>query len=367
MKSQQHIAYIRQSRAWAPLLIVAASCTAATNEVAAPNELDLEPARSSTQDEVRHDPKPFIWGVNGHPGIQMAYAPSGEGLRRQLRYVRRLGATHYRVDIYPDSLGREPFYFDGVAKEAARLGVTILPVLIAHPKAHADTLSNYLLGRAIGLRFAMRHRGQFTHVEAGNELELPTLRFTIDTSQSPPKVNHWEGFSLDNYVDSLLRKTTAFLRGMTDGIHQGSPGTKVIINGAWRHFGYFEALKRDGVDFDVYGYHWYSEMGDFSQLVLPHLPADKDIWITEGNRRNSHVSRDHPAEQAEWVGQFSRQLVRIPRVKAFFVYELYNQPAYGDDPESKYGLIDCSDKGCRGPRTIKPAFHAYRAAIAKAK
>jgi hypothetical protein len=108
-------------------------------------------------------------------------------------------------------------------------------------------------------------------------------------------------------------------------------------------------------------------MGDFPSLALPHIPADKDIWITEGNRRNSHISRDAPAEQADWIGMFSRQLLAIRRVKAFFVYELYTQPAYGEDPEAKYGLIECTDEACKGPRRLKPGFHAYRRAIERAK
>jgi hypothetical protein len=344
----------------APLLAVAVSCTTLTSDWSGPNELASEAGIAASKASV----VPFVWGVNGHPGKQTAYASSGEGLRRQLRYVKRLGATHYRVDLYPDSVGRVDPMFDGVVETAARLGVTILPALVAHPKADADTTSNYLRGRAVGLRFGMRYRGRFSHIEAGNELQIGTLRFAMDYSVRPPRKGYWEGFSLDNYIDSMLVKTTAFLRGMTDGIHQGSPGTKVIINGAWRHFGFFEALRRDRVDFDVYGYHWYSEMGDFRKEVLPHLPADKDIWITEANRRNSHSSPDDPAEQAQWIKRFARQAVTIPRVKAFFVYELYEQPAFTDDPpESKYGIIECSDIACSGPRKLKPAFHAYKVAI----
>jgi hypothetical protein len=310
----------------------------------------------------------FIWGVNGHPGKQTAYASSGKGLEQQLRYIRQLGATHYRVDLYPDSLGRVDPMFHGIVEVAAENGVTILPALVAHPNRNADTTINYLRGHAMGLGFARRYRERFSHIEAGNELQIHTLRYVIDSSVTPPQVGYWEGFYLDNYIDSMLVKTTAFLRGMTDGIHQGSPGTKVIINGAWRHFGYFEALKRDRVDFDIYGYHWYSEMGDFRKEVLPHLPNDKDIWITEANRRNSHSSPDDPAEQARWISWFARQAAGIPRVKAFFVYELYEQPAFRDDiPESKYGVIHCSDLECIGSRKLKPAFSAYQAAIKSAR
>ena len=306
----------------------------------------------------------FIWGIQGHPGKQVAYAASGAGLTEQLDYLQRLGVTHYRIDLYPDSLGRVDPAFRGMVAAAESRNISILPVLVAHPDTAASVPANYRRGHAIGSAFASRHRDQFSHIEAGNELEVGTLRFTVDSSVHPARISYFEGADLDNYVDHLLTRTTAFLRGMTDGIHSGSPGTRVIINAGWRHYGFFEALRRDGVNFDVYGYHWYSEMGDFAAEVLPHLPGNREIWVTEANRRNTSDSYSNPAEQAAWIGRVSRRLAAIPRVRALFIYELYDQPAVGaTDPESHYGLVACSDETCSGPRRLKPGFHAYRDVI----
>lgn len=260
----------------------------------------------------------FIWGVQGHPGNQAAYAASGEGLARQLDYLDSLGTRYYRVDVGPDSAGSVHAGFGRIVDAAADRGIEILPVLVAHPDWSAPESLNYSRGHAIGFNFASRHRGRFSHVEAGNELDTQVLKFTVDSSVHPARRNYPEGSSLDHYVDTLLSKTTWFLRGMTEGIHRGSPGTRVIIDAGWRHYAYFEALHRGRVPFDVYGYHWYSEMGSFAAEVLPHLPdPSKEIWLTEANRRNREGSLSDPAEQAEWIAWFARELLAIPGSRRF--------------------------------------------------
>jgi hypothetical protein len=310
----------------------------------------------------------FIWGVQGHPGNQVAYADSGPGLARQLDYLDSLEASHYRIDLGPDSAGRVDPEFGTILDAAAARGIEILPVLVIHPDWSAPESANYSRGYTIGFNFASRYRGRFTHVEAGNELDIQVLKFTVDSTVYPASRNYQEGSSLDQYVDTLLGKATWFLRGMTEGIHHGAPGTKVIIDAGSRHYAYFEALHQGGVPFDVYGYHWYSEMGNFAAEVLPHLPdPNKEIWVTEANRRNIEDSLDDPAEQAAWIGRFARELLAIPRVKALFIYELYDQPAFGARDESYYGLVRCTDLACGRPGELKPGFHAYRGVIQEAR
>lgn len=347
---------------WIMALSIMAGCGPSYRNTRAPSEA-LSPPRHAGGTPL--EAERFIWGIQGHPGNQAAYAVSGTGLSQQLDYIESLDASHYRIDVAPDAMGRVDPAFGGIVDAAASRGIEILPVLVAHPDWNASASSNYRRGYAMGYDFALRYRGRFTHVEAGNELDIPVLRFSVDSSASPPRVHYQEGSSLTHYVDTLLSKATSFLGGMTDGIHRGAPGTKVIIDAGWRRYGFFEALHREGVAFDVYGYHWYSEMGDFAAEVLPHLPdPDKAIWITEAGRRNAGKAYNNPIEQAGWIAEFARQVSAIPRVRALFVYELYEERAFGKtEGESYYGLVGCSDPTCTGPRTLKPGFHAYRDVI----
>jgi hypothetical protein len=306
----------------------------------------------------------FVWGVNGHPGKQAAYAASGEGLARQLDYIDSLRASDYRIDLYPDSAGNVDAAFRGILDDADARGIRILPLLVAAPDQRVSHSMNYQSGYVMAYNFAARYKGRFSQVEAGNELDNSALRSTVDSTASPHRVLYPEGSSLDHYVDSLLTKTTAFLRGMTDGIHRGAPGTRVIINAGSQHYAFLEALHRDSVPFDAYGYHWYSDMGDFASDVLPHLPdQSKDIWITEANWRNAPAGYQ-AVEQGRWISQFAREVSLIPRVKALFIYELLDEPAFGlTEPEANYGIVGCSDEPCSGQRTLKPGFYAYREAI----
>ena len=306
----------------------------------------------------------FVWGVQGHPGKQAAYAASGEGLARQLDYIHGLQASHYRIDLYPDSAGNVDSAFGGILNEADARGIRILPLLVAAPDQKVSDSANYHSGYAMAFNFAARYQGRFSHVEVGNELDNSALRFTVDSTASPHRVLYPDGSSLDHYVDSRLSRTTAFLRGMTEGIHQGAPGTSVIINAGFRHYAFLEALHRDSVPFDVYGYHWYSDMGDFAADVLPHLPdQSKDIWITEANWRNTPDAYQE-VEQGRWIGEFAREISLISRVKALFIYELFDERAFGlRDPEASYGIVGCSNETCSGRMRLKPGFYAYREAI----
>jgi hypothetical protein len=181
----------------------------------------------------------FIWGVQGHPGNQVAYAASGTGLTRQLDYLNSLHATHYRIDLGIDSAGRVDPAFAGILDSAAVRGIEILPVLAAHPDWNASDSFNYRRGYVMGYNFASQYRGRFTHVEAGNELDIQVLRPLVDSSVSPPRAYYPDGSSLDHYADTLLSKATSFLGGMTDGVHRGAPGTRVIIDAGWIHYGFF--------------------------------------------------------------------------------------------------------------------------------
>jgi hypothetical protein len=344
-----------------PLLALAAACGSG-RALGDRSPVSLPPLRAGA--EPAQDRDAFVWGIQGHPGKQAAYGGAGEDLLRQFAYLDSLQVSHYRMDLYPDSTGRVDPVLDGVLDLADSRGIAILPVLVARPDQAASQADNYRRGFAIGSGFAAAYPGRFSHVEAGNELENLVVRSTVDVRDSSV-VHYLEGSALDHYRDTALTKTTAFLRGMTEGIHQAAPGTRVIINASYRHYGFFEALDRDSVPFDVYGYHWYSEMGDFGPDVLPHLPdTTREVWITEANRRNTAASYDDPAGQAQWIADYVREVSALPRVRALFVYELYEERGFGEtEPEAYYGLVRCDDPGCAESRALKPAFYAYRDAI----
>lgn len=311
----------------------------------------------------------FVWGVDGHPLRRGPYS-GPEALEEQFAYLDSLRVTYYRVDVHVDTVTGEIISrgapLSDLLDVARRHHVHILPLLLERPNLTdgPDSLAlamNRHAGYRFGYMFAIRYGKSVSHVEAGNELE----RLSVLAGE--------EGSDLAQYDPAKLARTVAFLHGMTDGIHAAAPDVKVIIDAsAWRHYAFFEALDRDSVDYDVVGYHWYSGMGDIDAptrdglSVLQHLTAlHKDIWITEIDRLRGSYREDSSDNQAYWIAKYAREFYGFEQVKAFFVYELYDEHYLGNTTEAYYGLVTCSSNApaCTGAGVRKPAFDAYRYAI----
>ena len=314
-------------------------------------------------------PDGFAFGINGHPLMQAAYSYEPPAAEEQFDLLDSLRTPWYRVDVIPDSAGVVDQRFVELARAAGRRGINLLPVLTVGPRAGASAPAAYAEGLAIGGGFALRYADRFSHIEAGNEMDKWPLA----------SGSGGDGSSLSQYDPDSLAVVTAFLRGMTRGIRQAAPRVRIIINAAgWRHWAFFDALARDTVDYDIVGYHWYSDMGGIDQPIdggksaLDHLyDLHKDIWMTEVGYRPTVP--DDSVGQGRWIADCVSDFYRFRRVKALFVYELYEQrdflvnPDSRDDPEALYGLVGCPDdpSGCAGAKRPKPAFHAYRRAISE--
>jgi putative glycosyl hydrolase len=311
----------------------------------------------------------FVFGINGHPLMQAAYSSETPVAEEQFDLLDSLLVRWYRVDVIPDSTGVVDQRFVELARAATGRGINLLPVLTVGPRAGASPTAAYAEGLAIGGGFARRYGQWFSHLEAGNEMDKWPLA----------SGSGGDGSSLPQYDADTLAVVTAFLRGMSRGIRHSAPQVSIIINSAgWRHWAFFDALERDSVDYDLVGYHWYSEMGDIDQPIdggksaLDHLyDLNKDIWITEVGHRPTNP--DDPHDQGRWIADCVADFYGFSRVKALFVYELYEQRDFlansdtRDDPEGLYGVVRCPDdpSGCGGAKRPKPAFLAYRRAISE--
>ena len=335
------------------------------------------PAIASSQNSAVCD-RPFVWGVNGHPTQQAAYS-SEESLDSQLNDLIALGATHYRVDLTVDTLGLIGSFpsgpgvsFDRVLQAATERGIQLLPVLTRRPDYRAPPEANFRVAYLIGRHFAARHGAHLCQIEAGNETEQDALRYTVvvDSLTGVPDTSYWAGTELSHYDPERLKVVLSFLGGLAQGIRKGAPHVQVVIDVAGRHYGFFEALQRAGVEFDIYGLHWYSDMLDgagglpavldaLGRLPRPNLP----VWITEVNRRHGSQAERPGDDQATWIRRLAGAATASPRVKAFFIYELLDQPASA----SSYGLVTCpagaAHPTCPAGRELKPAFDIYRGVI----
>jgi hypothetical protein len=293
-----------------------------------------------------------------------------EALEDQFDYLDSLQVSSYRIDLYVDTLNNDvrpgDISFEKLLDIAGHHHIAILPVFDDKPDTTDRPVLqgielNYRAGYRLGNVFATRYGSRVTHIEAGNELEYVSL------------LDRMDGSDLSKYDSTRLAWTTAFLRGMTRGIRDGAPAVKIIIDaGGSNHYAFFSALRRDSVDYDIIGAHWYSGPGDIdepidgNESVLDHLAAfGKDIWITEGDRMHGSFDEGLVDNQSMWIAKYVRDYNELEHIKAFFVYELYDDANVEDDGQSHYGLIECSadPSHCVGTKTPKPAFDAYRYGI----
>jgi len=303
----------------------------------------------------------FVWGVNGHTFTQEAYTDYNSGsIETEVNFLKELGMNYYRVDMQFDTITNDGTITSGALPRLNTLisqagpNIKILPVvyLLGLDYTASDSV-NYNKGFAVGQNFATLYGANFTYYEIGNEEE----------NKGGVKVSEGtDGSSTSHYNSIKMQRLSQYYKGMISGIKSINLNAKIIINNAgWLHYGFFQILINKGVQFDIIGTHWYSDMESLTsapwQQVMTAFNAmapNKPIWITEINRRfGSRAGNqgsfdeddaDKELSQAKVMQTFIRNLDTQTRIQAFFVYELYDQPVFltdtdtSNDGEATYGI-----------------------------
>lgn len=289
--------------------------------------------------QVKHT---VIWGVNGHPLTQPAYfqlKPDAKNdMAGQIAFLKSTGFKYYRFDVPTnDGLISSRDKFLQLASIAAKQGIKLLPmVYLAGFDAKLSAADAYAKGLQVGTNFTRENGKYFDYVETGNEEESAMF---LNNTPSPG--------NLAAQFDRLkMRVLASYLKGMITGIKKVKPGAKVIINTGWVHYGYLDVLKEEGVNFDIVGYHWYSDMGKLSSINgystniinLLYNRYKKPIWFTEIGRRNGSKNGNEQ-DQAAWAATYIAEIKANPHVQAAFFYELYDEPVFAPGELADHGLI----------------------------
>jgi hypothetical protein len=318
----------------------------------------------------------FRWGVNGHPLSQSAYFDVP--LSAQVDLVADLGAGWYRVDLGAREFAAETARFDELLTDAERRNIRLLPVLLA-PAAEGDGKDSPARARAAAFAFgravAGRYRGRITHWELGNELDAAALVRRGDRTRDGT-LWRWgdpDGSRPGDFEEGRYQRARAEVLGLLEGVKAADPGALAIVDTAgWLHYGFIERLVgEDRVPFDIVAWHWYSEMGDIARVqgtldLVERLGRfGKPVWITETSRRDGSRGGEERG-QAEYLARDVARMGANPAIGGLFVYELLDEPYFGEAGESHYGLVEVARGGAGkwGVARRKPAFDAYRSVIA---
>lgn len=303
----------------------------------------------------------LIWGACGHP----FQAYPGIPLETQLQLLRDLGLQYYRVGNRNNGLAR-------LLPLAREYGISLLPVI--GPGASLDKTppeKQYELSRKKGLEVSRQYRGIFPVWELGNELEIYAIikpcEMRDNGTQYPCDWGPAGGVGRLDYYGPRWEKVSAALKGLLDGVAEGDPEARRAIGTAgWGHIGAFDRMVDDGLDWEITVWHDYETIReDFLQRLAD---LGKPIWITEFNAGAGGFETDEEnarllRERIAWY-----RSVRVAyRVEAAFVYELLDEPYWGDHYEARMGLYRMEGSKEEGWRVgdAKPAAHAVKQAIAE--
>lgn len=322
-------------------------------------EASLLSARSAAPLSVAEG---FIWGINGHPLTQEAYKGN---IDLQLDLIQKMGMNYYRVDVSTDTNGVvvQQAMMEELLRKAAIRNIKLLPmVYLTGWQKSSNEADAYRRGHKIGFAFASVYSSHFHYYEMGNEEETKILK-------------GGDGDKTTDYNLQQFKLLAAFFKGMNEGIKAVDPTAQTIIdNSGWLHYGYFQLLREYNVPYDILGLHWYSDMGDLNNAkgrgdILSVVSSfQKPVWITEINRKHGSWNSDGTAaeeDQRAWMDRYMLQLHQRTQIKAFFVYELLDEPAFADKgkaaynpSESAYGVVSWTSR--YSAYQLKPLFAAMQ-------
>jgi len=318
----------------------------------------------------------FQWGVNGHPVSQWGYFEVP--LATQVGLVAGTGAGWYRVDLGTNNFAASTARFDELLLEAEKDRVRLLPVLISFSGDRSKAASPEKI-RAAAYAFARlvvgRYRGRITHWELGNELDINALLRKGDRTREG-KVWQWgdpDGSSPNDYEESRYQMAKAEIQGLEDGVKAADPGAVTVVDtSGWLHYGFIERLvNEDHVSFDILSWHWYSHMGDITRVqgkldLVKYLKRfGKPLWLTETNRSHGSAGGSD-RELAQFMADSVAQMGANPGISGLFIYELLDEPYFGESGESHYGLVEIA-RSVGGKWEVgqkKAAYDAFRAVVA---
>ena len=174
------------------------------------------------------------------------------------------------------------------------------------------------------------------------------------------------------------------IKGMLAGLHEGSPSSRSIVqtsqDGRNPDSGFLQKLIRDGVDFDITGFHYYSQDGHVqrakdgrSALQILHDQFHKPIWITEFGRQAYNRDAGPSTNPKEQGAALTAALHEIAADASKYdvigadIYELLDQPDLLTRPEARFdakkfanfGILDSEGRLTDASMAVQRFLRSY--------
>jgi hypothetical protein len=234
-------------------------------------------------------------------------------------------------------------------------------------------INNYNAGHQIGRNFALLRGNQITFYNVGNENAYRMIRnlagigtgnFIADFFSTEERSKHIVG-------------STAFTKGVIDGIKLIKSDAICFTTETTGVFGYIDFFNLMDVDYDAIGWNWYSGLGALQSAnsgnehvgltqgfdvyaKLNQLTNNKPIWLTEINKTHGSTAAQNFDGQADYIRQSMEEMYQLSNIQSYVVYELLDGSNGTTSNEDYFGLVT---NPLLGTYDVKPAFNTFRYSV----
>lgn len=255
--------------------------------------------------------------------------------QNQITDLKELGINHLRTNF--EKNGKTPVkWANDLMVEAAEENNWDLTFIVEHPYKDFFQEASYESGYEWGKKVGSSYSGKVDYYQLANEV-------------SGTIIESGNGLKKEDYNQEKYAILKDYLKGLRAGIHEKDPDAKFIVSAHWICLAVIDMLIEDGLEFDVIGWNWYSEMGDNlsnkpidegEPLDIPGLLGryGKPFWIVELNQSGGDI--DGEAEQADFFERILENSYESGDISGIFVYRFADTTCTeGDQPTSHLGIV----------------------------
>lgn len=319
--------------------------------------------------------KDFDWGVVMHTPNMSGKAYNTAYLEEHLHLAAEMGSKLIRIDTNTGALA----YTDKLVRLANAYGMKVMIIIYIPGKTLTgeydyDAIEQHF--RTFASRYdGKKGYGKADYIQIDNEMDV-----TLMNSSSKGVSG---GQNISDYDEPHLRTLTGQVKAALKGVKNSGTSAKTIINFGWTHWGMFDYFVKEGVQWDIIGYDWYSDMFQpdknpnnyFWAGDIVYEKYKKKIVICETNM-NGHVIGSNPssAEVNKWHSNASNWDPLVKCMEHYYnkdyvigctFYEFCDElEREGEkyEPEARYGLL-FTDKNTGAVIEPKPIYYRIQKMI----
>ena len=303
----------------------------------------------------------FHWGICGHPLDYSSNIYREVDLDYQLELLKEHQIDSYRFGIRINPITNLPTpelidRLNELIQISNNKEIKLLPVLRIDNQINGfkTVQDHFNRGATFASTFFAEYGDYFDVYTLGNELDHD---FIYRDGNGDP-VN--DGTLPEHYNLHMLERVAAFQRGLISQISLADSSAKVMLSTTGSTYvGFLEyLLNEEELLFDIIGYHKYkkansgfnileplTELGGENIISYYNTHFNKDIWITEINRRYGSYQETEGDTQKEVVNSFINEIdlnncEDCHSIKAFYVYELLDSSHHDDQKKANHGIMD---------------------------